>query len=156
MTENAFFYCIWFLWVCPYRLILKAGPCPLVLPICNARELKSWIWRKALGSCPPEKLGRLSISGTHAVIPGYWQKPEETSHAIKEGWLYTGDVGKMDEAGGFRWWIVKKSLYRSLRGIRSGLGTWKMSSTSTRRFGKRPLSGCPIPIEERPLRPLWP
>jgi long-chain acyl-CoA synthetase len=35
------------------------------------------------------------------VVPGYWQKPEETRHAIRDGWLYTGDVGKMDDDGWF-------------------------------------------------------
>ena len=35
------------------------------------------------------------------VTPGYWQKPEETKHAIRDGLLYTGDVGKMDEDGWF-------------------------------------------------------
>ena len=35
------------------------------------------------------------------VVPGYWRKPEESSHAIREGWLHTGDVGKMDEQGWF-------------------------------------------------------
>jgi long-subunit acyl-CoA synthetase (AMP-forming) len=32
------------------------------------------------------------------VVPGYRQKPEESAKAIKDGWLHTGDVAKMDVA----------------------------------------------------------
>ena len=35
------------------------------------------------------------------VVSGYWNKPEETEHAIPGGALHTGDVGLMDEHGWF-------------------------------------------------------
>jgi long-chain acyl-CoA synthetase len=34
-------------------------------------------------------------------MPGYWNRPEETAQTIHNGWLYTGDIGKMDEEGYF-------------------------------------------------------
>lgn len=34
-------------------------------------------------------------------MSGYWNKPEETKETLREGWLYTGDIAKMDEDGYF-------------------------------------------------------
>jgi long-chain acyl-CoA synthetase len=47
---------------------------------------------------PPGEVGELAIKGP-GIIPGYWNKPEETTHAIRHGWLFTGDVGTMDHKG---------------------------------------------------------
>jgi long-chain acyl-CoA synthetase len=33
------------------------------------------------------------------VVPGYWNKPEETSKTIRDGWLYTGDIGILNAVG---------------------------------------------------------
>lgn len=34
-----------------------------------------------------------------SVIKGYWGKPEKTADTIQQGWLYTGDVGRIDDDG---------------------------------------------------------
>jgi len=49
---------------------------------------------------PPGEIGEIVTSGP-MVVPGYWNKPEETAHALPGGALHTGDVGYMDEAGWF-------------------------------------------------------
>src|SRR3954447_25063503 len=49
---------------------------------------------------PPGEGGELVTSGPQ-VVPGYWQKPEETEHALPGGALRTGDVGFMDADGWF-------------------------------------------------------
>ena len=46
------------------------------------------------------EIGELVITGPQ-IIPGYWQKPEETAAACADGELRTGDVGFMDEDGWF-------------------------------------------------------
>jgi len=35
------------------------------------------------------------------VMMGYWKKPEETENALRNGWVCTGDIAKMDEDGYF-------------------------------------------------------
>ena len=49
---------------------------------------------------PPGEIGEFVTSGPQ-VVSGYWDKPEETAHAIPGGALHTGDVGFMDEDGWF-------------------------------------------------------
>ncbi len=66
----------------------------------------------------PGEIGEIVDSGP-IVIPGYWQKPEETEHAIRNGWLYTGDVGKMDEDGWFYVVDRKKDMI-----VASGYKVW--------------------------------
>ena len=34
-------------------------------------------------------------------MKGYWKRPEETQLVIRDGWLFTGDIAKMDEDGYF-------------------------------------------------------
>jgi long-chain acyl-CoA synthetase len=66
----------------------------------------------------PGEIGEIVDSGP-IVVPGYWQKPEETKHAIRDGWLYTGDVGKMDEDGWFYVVDRKKDMI-----VASGYKVW--------------------------------
>lgn len=42
--------------------------------------------------------GELLIKGNN-IIKGYFHDPEKTKTAIKDGWLYTGDIAKMDKQG---------------------------------------------------------
>jgi long-chain acyl-CoA synthetase len=42
--------------------------------------------------------GELCIRGPQ-VMAGYWKRQEETAQAIRSGWLYTGDLAKLDEDG---------------------------------------------------------
>lgn len=49
--------------------------------------------------------GELCIRGPQ-IMKGYWNKPSETEIALRDGWLYTGDVARMDEDGYF--YIVQR------------------------------------------------
>ena len=49
---------------------------------------------------PVGEIGEIIIKGPQ-VMKGYWNRPDATEETIKEGWLYTGDLGYMDEQGYF-------------------------------------------------------
>jgi acyl-CoA synthetase (AMP-forming)/AMP-acid ligase II len=42
--------------------------------------------------------GEITAQAPQTMI-GYWHRPEETAKALVDGWLHTGDVGHLDEAG---------------------------------------------------------
>jgi acyl-CoA synthetase (AMP-forming)/AMP-acid ligase II len=47
---------------------------------------------------PPNQVGEITARGP-MVMAGYWNKPEQTAAALKDGWMHTGDGGYMDEQG---------------------------------------------------------
>jgi len=49
---------------------------------------------------PVGEIGEIVIKGPQ-IMKGYWNRPKETEEVLKEGWLYTGDLGYMDEKGYF-------------------------------------------------------
>ncbi len=49
---------------------------------------------------PPNEIGEIAVR-TEANMPGYWNNPEATAKTLRDGWLYTGDMARMDEDGYF-------------------------------------------------------
>lgn len=49
---------------------------------------------------PVGEIGELVVKGPQ-VMKGYWNRPEETERTLRDGWLYTGDLARMDEEGYF-------------------------------------------------------
>ena len=47
---------------------------------------------------PRGEVGEIVVSGDHVML-GYWGKPAETAAAVVDGWMHTGDGGRMDERG---------------------------------------------------------
>jgi acyl-CoA synthetase (AMP-forming)/AMP-acid ligase II len=47
---------------------------------------------------PRGTVGEIVVRGSHVML-GYWNKPEETAAAVVDGWMHTGDGGRMDELG---------------------------------------------------------
>lgn len=58
---------------------------------------------------PPGEAGEIILTSPD-LMSGYWQNPEATAAAIRDGWLYTGDIGKMDADGYFSIVDRKKDL----------------------------------------------
>ncbi len=59
----------------------------------------------------PGEFGELVVLGPQ-IMKGYWNKPDETNQVLRDGWLYTGDLGRMDEDGYFYVVDRKKDLIK--------------------------------------------
>ena len=44
------------------------------------------------------EVGELYVKGPH-IMKGYWKAPEETARVLRDGWLATGDIARMDREG---------------------------------------------------------
>lgn len=58
---------------------------------------------------PPGETGELRIKGPN-VFQAYWNQPEDTAKSFVDGWLLTGDIGRMDDQGFFFLTDRKKDL----------------------------------------------
>ena len=67
---------------------------------------------------PAGEQGELALR-TPNLMKGYWKMPTETQNALRDGWLYTGDIARMDEDGYFYIIDRKKELIKP-----SGYQVW--------------------------------
>lgn len=82
--------------VCSFsRLDMTQKPGSIGIPIPN---VAAKIVDDAGRELPRESTGELIIRGEN-VMKGYYKDPQATSQVIREGWLYTGDIGRMDAEG---------------------------------------------------------
>jgi long-chain acyl-CoA synthetase len=75
----------------------KVGTIGLPLPDTDARIVDLETGERML---PPKEIGEVAVKGPQ-VMAGYWNQPSETAMVLRNGWLYTGDIGFMDEQGYF-------------------------------------------------------
>lgn len=80
---------------CPMGGPIMNGSCGLPLPMTEVRVVD-----EEDSDVPLGEPGELLIRGPQ-VMTGYWNQSEETQHAIKNGWLYTGDIATVNEQGYF-------------------------------------------------------
>lgn len=81
----------------PIEGVQKAGSIGIPIPNTDSKIVDLESGTKEL---PIGEVGELIIKGPQ-VMKGYWNMPEETEQTIRDGWLYTGDLAKMDEDGFF-------------------------------------------------------
>ena len=62
---------------------------------------------------PQGDVGEIAIRG-HNVMKSYWNRPDATAEVLKDGWLLTGDMARMDEDGYF--FIVDRKKDMIIRG----------------------------------------
>ncbi|MFX1531341.1 MAG: AMP-binding protein, partial [Promethearchaeota archaeon] len=79
----------------PYLGSKKIGT--VGVPVSNT-EVKIVSIEDGVTEVPLGEPGEIVIKGPQ-IFKGYWNKLEETKHALRDGWFYSGDVGVMDEDG---------------------------------------------------------
>ncbi|MEP4194636.1 MAG: AMP-binding protein [Aliishimia sp.] len=100
--------------------IYGQGECPMGITALSRRDVSDRThpdWKARLGSVgraqasvevaigdakarllPPNTQGEIMVRGA-SVMPGYWQARDATAKTLMNGWLMTGDMGMLDEAG---------------------------------------------------------
>lgn len=81
----------------PLQGEIRAGSIGVPLPNVDARIVDPEEGTRVLG---PNELGELVIKSP-SIMQGYWQMPTETANTLRDGWLFTGDIARMDEDGYF-------------------------------------------------------
>lgn len=79
----------------PVFRLRKPGSCGIVWPDTDLVVVDVETGTKVM---PRGELGELIARGPQ-VIKEYWNNPEETALAVRDGWFYTGDIVYMDEDG---------------------------------------------------------
>jgi long-chain acyl-CoA synthetase len=72
---------------------VRAGSVGVPVPGCEV-EIRDEHGR----ALPAGEAGEICVRSPGLML-GYWNAPETTAHAIRDGWLHTGDVGRLDENG---------------------------------------------------------
>jgi len=81
----------------PFNGVRKVGSVGLPFPDTECRVVDP---ADGETDAPAGETGELIVRGPQ-VMKGYWNNPEETAIALKDGWLYTGDIARMDNQGYF-------------------------------------------------------
>lgn len=74
----------------------RSGTIGLPWPDTNAKIVDA----ESMEEMPVGEVGEIAVKGPQ-VMKGYWNREEDTAKTLKDGWLLTGDMGKMDEDGYF-------------------------------------------------------
>jgi long-chain acyl-CoA synthetase len=88
--------------------LLHVGSIGLPLPDTEAKIVDLEIGEKALAV---GEVGELAVKGPQ-VMKGYWHKPDKTALVLRDGWLLTGDIARMDTDGFFYVVERKKDLIK--------------------------------------------
>jgi long-chain acyl-CoA synthetase len=81
--------------ITPVLGMYKPGSVGIPLPDVEVRITDA---ETGFGTLPAGQVGEILMRAQN-LMQAYWQRPDETALAFQEGWLFTGDLGYMDEDG---------------------------------------------------------
>lgn len=81
--------------VCPVHGEYRAGSVGIPVPDVEVRVVDIDSGEQTLAA---GEFGEICIRAPQIMV-GYWQRPDETAAMIRDGWVYTGDLGYLDEDG---------------------------------------------------------
>jgi long-chain acyl-CoA synthetase len=97
---------------------------------------------EADGAMPVGEVGEVCVRGPN-VMQGYYRLPDETRHTLRNGWLHTGDMGRLD-ADGYLYIVERKKDLIIRGGFTSIPARSRKCSTPTRPWRRWRWSACAI------------
>ncbi|NLF02834.1 MAG: long-chain fatty acid--CoA ligase [Anaerolineales bacterium] len=97
----------------PIRGENRLGTIGLPFPSTDAKVVDAETGARGLS---PGEVGELVVRGPQ-VMKGYWEMPTETANVLRDGWLYTGDLARMDSDGYFQIVDRKKDMILGAGGL---------------------------------------
>ena len=91
----------------------RLGSIGLPLPLTDQRIVDAETGTRVL---PVGEIGELNVRGPQVMV-GYYHQPEETASALRDGWLYTGDIARLD-ADGYAYIVDRKKDMINVGGLK--------------------------------------
>ena len=106
----------------------------------------------AMTVCPDDTItiaddGEVLITAPTCIMQGYWRKPDDTAAVLKEGVLYTGDLGSIDGDGKLRLTGRKKEMLVLSDGTKLYLPEYEQALSNA--LGGEAV--CVLLIDDRPI-----
>jgi long-chain acyl-CoA synthetase len=95
----------------PYGEEVRVGSIGKPIPGVEMKLLQPGTWDEVEDG--PDTIGEIAIKG-HNIMKGYYNRPDATDEAIRDGWFRSGDLGRRDEDGWY--YIVDRSKDMIIRG----------------------------------------
>jgi fatty-acyl-CoA synthase len=90
---------------------------------------------------PAGEVGEVCVKAP-SVMPGYWNRPELTATTLRDGWLHTGDLGRLD-ANGYLYLVGRLKDVIIVNGHNHYAGPIEDALTSHPAVREAAVAGCP-------------
>jgi crotonobetaine/carnitine-CoA ligase len=99
------------------------------------------------------EVGEILVGGEpgRTLMAGYWRAPDATGAALRDGWLHTGDLGRLDERG-FLHFVERKALTIKRAGENVGAGEVEAVLLEHPDVAEAAVVGVPDPIRDEAVK----